>query len=222
MELNERNYLSDLVKQEAPNRFSREEVTVLAGDGARRELALGAVIGRQVVADAVSVTAGAGNTGDGAVGAVTLGKAAVPGTYRLACVKAVADGGVFEVVTPDGNRLKDLKVGVAYVSDHLNLTLSDGGTDFALDDYFNVVVSPGDGKVTAIDFAADDGRQEAHGVMIGEVAAPDGVDAVGVALVRDAVLSPSFLVWPAGATAPQKAAALAELAAKGIITREEA
>ena len=37
-------YLGDVLKCEAPNLYSREAVTVLAGDGAERVLKAGAVI----------------------------------------------------------------------------------------------------------------------------------------------------------------------------------
>jgi hypothetical protein len=47
-------------------------------------------------------------------------------------------------------------------------------------------------------------------------------DRPGVAVVRDAVIDDDNLVWPTGATDDQIAAALAELAAKGIITRTAA
>lgn len=47
-------------------------------------------------------------------------------------------------------------------------------------------------------------------------------DIGGVAIVRDAEIVASELTWPSGATAAQKATALAELAAKGIIVRVEA
>ena len=57
--------LGDVLKCEAPNLYSREAVTVLAGDGAERALKVGAVIARRT-RSTVTVTAGDGNTGDGA------------------------------------------------------------------------------------------------------------------------------------------------------------
>ena len=47
-------------------------------------------------------------------------------------------------------------------------------------------------------------------------------DIGGVAIVRDAEIVTTYLEWPSGATAAQKAAALVELANKGIIARTEA
>lgn len=47
-------------------------------------------------------------------------------------------------------------------------------------------------------------------------------DIDGVAVVRDAEIVDSELTWPSGATAAQKAAALVELAIRGIVVRVEA
>ncbi|MFH2126556.1 MAG: head decoration protein [Pseudomonadota bacterium] len=76
-------------------------------------------------------------------------------------------------------------------------------------------------KIVALDPAASDGSEVASGVMIGKVTAPDAVDMPGVAVVRDAIVMPSALVWPDGITELQKEAALDQLKAKGIITRKE-
>ncbi|MBI4798240.1 MAG: head decoration protein [Desulfarculus sp.] len=218
----EGNHLGDIVKQEAQGRYSREAVTVLAGAGQARVLEIGSVLGR-ITKGAATAAAVAGNTGGGAAGAVTLGAKAKLGAYTLTCITAAAGGGVFKVVDPDGIRLgNDLTVGQAYVGDHINLTVSDGAPDFAVGDKFTVTVAGGAGKAKAVDFAATDGSQQAAGVLIAKVTAPDGVDATGVAIVRDAVIAPSKLAWPAGATSDQKTAALAQLKALGIITREEA
>lgn len=134
---------------------------------------------------------------------------------------AAADNSVFEVITPEGVKLDDLVVGVAYASEHLNLTIADGDTDFALGDLITITVSAGTGQVTALDFSATDGRQLAHGIMLYPATAPDGSTAPGVALVRKAKIATSYLTWPDGATTAQKTAALALLAAKGIVTVEE-
>ena len=47
-------------------------------------------------------------------------------------------------------------------------------------------------------------------------------DLAGVAIVRDAEIVDSELSWPSGITVAQKATALSELAALGIIVRTEA
>jgi len=315
--LTESKHINDVVIQELPREGSREQVTVLAGDGAARALVVGEVIGKITHGAATAeadegntgdgvmgaitlgalaelgdyllecIAAGAptpgaatedhtGNTGDGVMGVITVGAQAQIGDYVLTCIEAVADGGVFEVVAPNGYRLPDLTVGVAYATDHLsmtladgdtdfiagdaftitvasvdadagkfqvtspsgytlppltvgvayagnhlNMTLADGDTDFAVGDKFTVSVAAGSGKVKALDPDAVDGSQNACGLMAAAVTAPDGTDAQGVAEVRDAVVRLGSLTWPTGITTAQKTAALAQLKALGIIARVE-
>jgi len=78
-----------------------------------------------------------------------------------------------------------------------------------------------DGKLYALAPAASDGTQNAHGVLIGDVDATL-IDRTGIVVARHAVLADSKVVWPAGITVPQKAAAVAQLEAKGILIRSAA
>jgi len=217
--LSEANNLGDVLKYEAPNLYSREAVTVLGGAGADRVLAVGTVIGRRT-RSTVTVTAGAGNTGDGVATLATpaLGAKAEAGTYTLTCIAAAVNAGTFEVLTPRGYRLPDLTVGQAYAGDHINLTIADGAADFVVGDTFTVAVS-GDDKVVALDPTAVDGTQEAYGVIAANVTAPDGVDTQGVAIVRNAIVADHALVWPTGITQPEKDTATAQLKTAGILVR---
>jgi hypothetical protein len=123
------NYLGDVLKYEADNRYCREIVTVLGGVGTDRELKLGTVLGK--------------------------------------------------------------------------ITAS--------------------GKVKAVDFAANDGSETAMGVLVTDVTAPAGTDVSAVAVVDGpALVSDKGLVWPAGATGEQKAAAIAQLKTAGIKVRQGA
>lgn len=74
------------------------------------------------------------------------------------------------------------------------------------------------GQLVPVDPAADDGRQTAVAVLFAEV---DSTEAERAAVVtaRDAEVAAHALVWPAGMTEPQKTAALAQLAARGIVAR---
>jgi len=215
--MSEGNNLGDVLKFEAPNLFSREAITVLAGSGSDRTLAVGEVFGKRTKST-VTATADAGNTGDGAAGTVTLGSKAEAGVYTLTCVAAAADAGTFQVLTPQGYQLPDLEVGQAYAGSHINLTLADGAADFVVGDVFTVELS-GDDKVVALDTSATDGSQEAAGILADNVTAPDGEDADGVVIVRHAVVSDAALVWPSGITDPQKSDAVARLQAAGILVR---
>jgi hypothetical protein len=216
--LSESNNLGDVLKFEAPNMFSREEITVLAGSGSDRSLAVGEVVAKRTLSD-ITVTPDAGNTGDGAAGTVTLGSKAEPGAYALICTAAAANAGTFQVLTPDGYRLPDLEVGQAYAGDHLNLTLADGAADFIVGDSFTIDIS-GDEKVVALDMAGIDGSQNPIGITAATTNAPDGTDIEGIAIVRDAILADHALVWPDGITTPQKTDAIAALEGHGILVRK--
>lgn len=77
------------------------------------------------------------------------------------------------------------------------------------------------GKVTQIAPAASDGSENAAGVLLHPVDA-SAADQPGVVIARHAICSDKGLVWPASITAPQKAAAISQLEALGILVREGA
>jgi len=212
----EANNLGDVLKWEAPNLYSRETVTVLAGNGADRVLKVGTAITRRS-RSAVTVTAG---DGEATLADPPLGALAEAGTYRLTCTTAGATG-TFQVLSPRGYRLPDLTVGEAYAGDHINLTIADGAPDFAAGDEFTVEVG-GDGKVVALDPAGVDGTAEAIGIVAFDVTAPDGGDAEVTTILRDAVLTDRAVIWPAGISEIAKATAIADLEARGILVRKAA
>ncbi len=218
----ESNRLGDLLKYELEPNYNREVVTVLAGSGADRALTLGMVLGK-ITKGAAASAAVAGNTGDGAITAApTVGKEAKVGKYVLTCIKAVADGGLFLVEDPDGIVIGEATVGVEFTK-HLTFTIADGAADFIVGDQFTITVAEGSGKVVQIDFAATNGANLAHGVLLADVTAPDGVDTEAVALVNGpAILADDAIVWPAGALAADKTAALATLKVKEIKTATSA
>jgi len=77
------------------------------------------------------------------------------------------------------------------------------------------------GKVRQLAPSANDGSQNAAGVLVGDVDATTG-DKPGVIIARHAICSDKGLVWPTGITGPQKNTALAQLKALGILVREGA
>lgn len=79
-----------------------------------------------------------------------------------------------------------------------------------------------DGKLYALAPAAADGTEMAAAVLAVDTDATliDRDDAVVV--VRHAIVTRGALIWPAGITALQKAAAEAQLVAIGILVRESA
>lgn len=74
------------------------------------------------------------------------------------------------------------------------------------------------GKYAAYDNAAENGTEAAAGVLFAAVDASDA-DAAGVIVARDAEVVESSLVFAAGQDATAQTAAIADLAALGIIAR---
>ena len=208
----EANRLNDVLKAEQDLFISREQVTLTGG----AVIPLGAVVGRQTLALGIPAAA-QGNTGNGALTDVALGSKTKVGTYRLLCVAA----GAFAVIDPDGFRLADAQVGEPYATESLAFSLSAGAEAFVAGDGFDIPVQRGSRKVQQLQLGSVDGTQIAEGFVIDSYDATQG-DVQGVIICRDAIVVASGLVWPEGATAEQKQQALAELAARGIITREEA
>lgn len=218
----ERQYPSDWLKGEhdGPLHFSRQQVTVLAGSSSDRELTSGMVLG-SVAKGAATSDPDAGNTGTGVMGAVTVTAGSKAGVYTLTVIRAASNAGDFVVHDPDGNLVGYGTVAVAFAMGGLSFTLADGTPDFAVGDKIYITVAAGSGKVVQIDFTGGaTGVDEAFGILLDDVTAPDGVDERGVAVVRNAVVDPVKLTWPAGATDEQKAAALAALHAAGVIARK--
>ena len=211
----EGNYLSDLVLEEEDIDASRDAVTVLSG----QNLAIGTVLGK-ILIGALSETH-AGNTGNGAMtlDATTPALANCQvGVYKAACTAAAANGGTFEVFDPKGNSLGEVAVGATHAN-QIKFVIADGATDFIVGDTFLITVAAGSGKVKILTPAGLDGTQRAYGALIADVDA-SGADKVGAAIVREAVLKDTGLVWPGGITDGQKTTALDELYAQHITIRK--
>lgn len=219
--LTQGTYLGDWLKWEQENLYSREEITVLAGSGASRVLTSGMVLAK-VTKGAATPAAVAGNTGNGTIGAVTVGAAAKPGVYNLVCIEPGTNVGEFSVEDPDGITIGVATVAAAFSAGGLGFTIADGSTDFASGDAFTITVAAGSGKWVQIDDDGTTGTEDAAGILLLDVTAADGVDAKGVAIVRDAIVSTTGIVWPGDFDANEKSAALAQLATLGIIAREAA
>jgi hypothetical protein len=74
------------------------------------------------------------------------------------------------------------------------------------------------GKFTELDPAAEDGSENAAAVLGADCDASTA-DKIAMVVARGAVLDVAGLVWPAGITDPQKAAALSQLKALGLVPR---
>ncbi len=66
-------------------------------------------------------------------------------------------------------------------------------------------------KYVQFDQDAVDGSQNAAGILLTDVTAPDGTDAKGAAIVRSAEVNSAEIVWPSDITGPEQTAAEAQL-----------
>lgn len=78
-----------------------------------------------------------------------------------------------------------------------------------------------DGNFAPLDPAAATGEQVAAGVLLKYVDATGTEDVKTVILTRHAIVADRALIWPDTITDNEKAAAIAELEAIGIVAREE-
>lgn len=154
-------------------------------------------------------------TGSGVVSAFTLGPDAKPGTYRVH-VLATSATGEFEVISPDGDKLKRGQIATAYTSSQVNFTLANGGTMTA-GDYFNIIVARGSQKFVAVAPTTYDGRDVAAGVLVNTCDATSA-DQDALVIARNAEVSSARIGWGTLTTA-QQATATAQLAARGILVR---
>lgn len=217
----EGKYLGDWLKFEQSNLFSREAITILAGSGSARVLTSGMVLGK-ITKGAATGAAVAGNTGNGTMGAVTVGAGAKLGVYRLVIIEPAANAGAFIVEDPDGSQIGHGTVAVAFSAGGIGFTLADGVTDFVAGDSFTITVAAGSGKYVQLDDTAVNGAEIPAGLLLLDTTAANGTDAAGVAIVRHAAVSDSGITWPSTADANEIAAAVAILKTLGILVREGA
>lgn len=78
------------------------------------------------------------------------------------------------------------------------------------------------GKVKRLDPAAGDGTELAAGILLGAIDATLIERDDALLLARHGIVAANAVVWPAGITAEQKAAAVAALEARGILIRQSA
>ncbi|WP_417491867.1 head decoration protein [Maricaulis sp.] len=212
--------LGDLLKVFDHN-FSLESGTVaddVGADGRTDEI--GTVYGA-VLFGTPTVEAGEGNTGQGTVGSMALKAAAQLGDYTLECIAESNGAATFAVFDPAGNRLADATEAAAYSNEQIGFTIGTNSptTEYDVGDSHVITVPAGSGQFLPIDFDAVDGTQRFAAICGERTVVPAGATQRAKIVKRQAVVTDSKLIWPEGATADQKAAALVEASAQTILTR---
>lgn len=209
----------DWLVHELDPQIFRRAGTIKSGAGV---LKTGQVLGLIAVGAATSAAKDGGNTGNGAltldVSTPVLGTGVKLGVWTVRCIAAATNGGTFRVEDPDGFVRGDVAVAATF-SDGIKFAIADGATDFVVGDGFDITVAVGSLKYVPIAFSAKDGSQKAAAILINAVDATSA-DVESAILTGLAQIVPSQLTWPNGASSPQKTAALAELAALGIVSHQ--
>jgi hypothetical protein len=141
-------------------------------------------------------------TGNGTISNVRLGVEGKDGLYSVKCITAVAHGGVFEVRDPDGNLLGTATIPAGagnsvdfnhpqirftitdgttdfivndefsiapYRNDQISLVITDGATDFIVGDTFTIACTVGSREVVAVDSSLANGAQNPYAVLAEDV-----------------------------------------------------
>jgi hypothetical protein len=180
----------------------------------------GMVVGKVVTGAATTAAKSGGNTGNGTItmdATTPVLAGAKTGVYTVRCIAAAANGGTFRVEGPNGDVLGDVAVAATF-SDDIKFVIADGATDFIVGDGFDITVAAGTGKFSPLDPAANNGLAVADAILFTSADA-SAADARAVFTARESEVHDAKLVWPAGISAGNKAAAIAALKAKGIIVR---
>jgi len=198
------------IASEANGTWSRRVGVMASGHTGIANQVLG-----QILLSTASALASASNTGNGTIGAITVGADAQSGDYVLTFVEPASDAGTFTVEDPAGRNVGSGVVGTEFTGGGLTFTVADGVADFAAGDRFVITVETGSEKYVPLDLDAEDGSQIATAVLYDDTDATDE-DAECVVLHRVAEVVTDRLVFPDDITDQQKATALAQLEAAGI------
>lgn len=200
----------------------RDELLAFAGADTFVE---GTILARRSVATAVTASAVTG-TGNGTVTSATVVEGPIVplvGAYVLTVITAVANGGVWKLVDPNGaliagNLVMTVGAGAATIFEvgGLRFTITDGGTDFAAGDTATLTVAA-DGKMVPFDPAGAGGAQIPLAVLTYEVTRTGAGNEPIRAMVSGSVLKPR-LVIDSGATIT--AAHLDQLRDFGIVAQD--
>lgn len=141
------------------------------------DLKRGTVLGQQTE-NPVQVVSGAGNTGDGVIGSITLGPAIKTGGYQLIATAITK----FNVTSPAGDVLGVATVGTPFVHAEIALTITAGGVAFKVADSFTLNVFDAVGTYVECVRTATDGSQYPLAILVDDADATSGPVTAGAYL----------------------------------------
>ena len=141
------------------------------------DLKRGTVLGQQTE-NPVQVVSGAGNTGDGVIGNITLGPAIKTGGYQLIATAITK----FKVTSPAGDVLGVATVGTPFVHAEITLTIAAGGVAFKVADSFTLNVFDAVGTYVECVRTANDGSQFPLAILVDDADATSGPVTAGAYL----------------------------------------
>ncbi|KAF1041306.1 MAG: hypothetical protein GAK35_03396 [Herbaspirillum frisingense] len=191
------------IVSEANGHISRETITLTGG----AKVLAGTVLGQQTTGTTAAAAALGTNSGNGTFGAISVASPAQAGDYVVQFVDATH----FVVEDPQGVEVGHGTTGVAFAAGGLGFTITAGGNAFVAGDSFKVTVAPGSKKYAPLSLTAGDGTGVPVAVLYGTKDVTNA-DKPALVMFRHAELNGSELIWPAGATANQIAAFIAQLA----------
>lgn len=171
-----------------------------------------------ITATAAYATALSGNTGNGAMGAITVSAGAKLGSYTLVVVSPGTNVGNFIVTDPDGIFVGQGDVAAGFSAGGLAFTLADGSTDFVAGDGFTITIAAGDGLYVPYDDDNLDGSNVAAAIALESVDATSA-NVTCATLFRNAEYKADILQWASTNDANDKTAGIADMATKNLIGR---
>lgn len=207
----------EFLRSEANGYRSRKNIVI----GASQALLAGAVLAVINAGLTAAAAAVAGNTGEATITAAPdVAAGARRGRYTLTAVSAGATA-EFLMAGPDGQILGNVTTGTPATLGGIGpFTITDAGADPAIGDQFVIDVTADEAldRYVMHDPEGTDGSQFAAGILYDAVTTGAGETAEAVGVVRDAEFFADRLAWGDHSDA-EKAAALAQLAALGLIAR---
>ena len=193
------------------NMITTAKIVLTAGSGV---VVAGTVLGAVLLGATATAAALGTNVGNGTFGAITVTAPATMGSYTVEFDSPAN----FIVSAPNGQEIGHGAVGVAFAAGGIGFTITAGGAAFAAADSFIVTPAVGSGKFVPYNPLANDGSEIAAGILY-DTRDTTSADQRAVADVRGPMrANVNELIWgPNVTTVPQQTAALAQLAALGIL-----